>query len=386
MSDFKTNDQQLTTDNLSNQIDDDSIHPSKVKNISLNILAFIAVIMALNFAQSFFVTLLLSIFLALTLNPIVAFLIKLKIPRPLGSSIVVILLIMITSLSIVGLKSQAESIITQLPGVTKKITSLMLANKNSSLSSVKKMQLVATQVQSVTNSEDRKTNGKSITHVIVQEEPFKLNDFLWKGSLGFAGAVGEFITVVFLAYFLLISGDMFKRKFVKLSGPTLSSRKITVNILQDINQSIQKYLFMLLVTNILVGLLIWAALSLIGLENAGAWGLAAGLIHFIPYFGPFIISLTLSTAALVQFNSVSMALTTGLVSMFIATIVGVFITTWMTGKIAKMNSVAVFISLLFFTWLWGVWGMLLGVPIVVVIKVTSEHLEQLHPIAELLGE
>lgn len=386
MSDFKTNDQQLTTDNLSTPIDDDSIHPSKVKNISLNILAFIAVIMALNFAQSFFVTLLLSIFLALTLNPIVAFLIKLKIPRPLGSSIVVILLIMITSLSIVGLKSQAESIITQLPGVTKKITSLMLANKNSSLSSVKKMQLVATQVQSVTNSEDRKTNGKSITHVIVQEEPFKLNDFLWKGSLGFAGAVGEFITVVFLAYFLLISGDMFKRKFVKLSGPTLSSRKITVNILQDINQSIQKYLFMLLVTNILVGLLIWAALSLIGLENAGAWGLAAGLIHFIPYFGPFIISLTLSTAALVQFNSVSMALTTGLVSMFIATIVGVFITTWMTGKIAKMNSVAVFISLLFFTWLWGVWGMLLGVPIVVVIKVTSEHLEQLHPIAELLGE
>ncbi len=386
MSDFKTNDQQLTTDNLSTPIDDDNIHPSKVKNISLNILAFIAVIMALNFAQSFFVTLLLSIFLALTLNPIVAFLIKLKIPRPLGSSIVVILLIMITSLSIVGLKSQAESIITQLPGVTKKITSLMLANKNSSLSSVKKMQLVATQVQSVTNSEDRKTNGKSITHVIVQEEPFKLNDFLWRGSLGFAGAVGEFITVVFLAYFLLISGDMFKRKFVKLSGPTLSSRKITVNILQDINQSIQKYLFMLLVTNILVGLLIWAALSLIGLENAGAWGLAAGLIHFIPYFGPFIISLTLSTAALVQFNSVSMALTTGLVSMFIATIVGVFITTWMTGKIAKMNSVAVFISLLFFTWLWGVWGMLLGVPIVVVIKVTSEHLEQLHPIAELLGE
>ncbi|MDI1299956.1 AI-2E family transporter [Methylotenera sp.] len=386
MSDFKKNDQQLATDSLSTQISVDSTHPSKVKNISLNILAFIAVIMALNFAQSFFVTLLLSIFLALTLNPIVAFLIKLKVPRTLGASIVVVLLIMIISLSIIGLKSQAESIITQLPGVTKKITSLMLANKSSSLSSVKKMQLVATQVQSVTNSEDRKTNGKSITHVIVQEEPFRLNDFLWRGSLGFAGAVGEFITVVFLAYFLLISGDMFKRKFVKLSGPTISSRKITVNILQDINQSIQKYLFMLLVTNILVGLLIWVALSLIGLENAGAWGLAAGLIHFIPYFGPFIISLTLSTAALIQFNSVSMALITGLVSISIATIVGVFITTWMTGRIAKMNSVAVFISLLFFTWLWGIWGMLLGVPIVVVIKVISEHLEQLKPIAELLGE
>jgi predicted PurR-regulated permease PerM len=73
-------------------------------------------------------------------------------------------------------------------------------------------------------------------------------------------------------------------------------------------------------------------------------------------------------------------------TMLVATIVGVFLTTWMTGRIAKMNSASVFISLLFFTWLWGVGGMLLGIPIIVIIKVICGHIEHLQPVAELLGE
>lgn len=386
MSDFKIEDQQQNIESLPTHFGTESIHPLKVKNISLNVLAFIAVVFALNLAQNFFITLCLGIFLALTLNPIVIALVKIRIPRTISASIVVMLIMCVTIFSIIGLKSQIDSLINELPHVTKKITSLAFAKNGDSLKSVKKMQLVAKQVQNATSPDTNRSNGKQIAHVIVQEEPFKMNDFLWKGSLGFAGAVGEFVTVVFLAYFLLISGDMFKRKLVKLSGPTMSSKKITVNILQDINHSIQKYLFMLFVTNLLVGVLIWAALSMIGLENAAAWGVAAGLIHFIPYFGPFIISLILSAAALIQFNSLSMAIITGLVSMSIATLVGVFIATWMTGRIAKMNSVAVFVSLLFFTWLWGVWGMLLGVPIVVILKVISEHVEQFQPFAELLSE
>jgi predicted PurR-regulated permease PerM len=51
-----------------------------------------------------------------------------------------------------------------------------------------------------------------------------------------------------------------------------------------------------------------------------------------------------------------------------------------------MNAAAVFISLLFWAWLWGVWGMLLGIPITVILKVVSQHVEQLQPVAELLGD
>jgi predicted PurR-regulated permease PerM len=87
-----------------------------------------------------------------------------------------------------------------------------------------------------------------------------------------------------------------------------------------------------------------------------------------------------------QFDSFSMALLVSGTSLAIATVVGTFVVTWMTGKIAKMNAAAVFISLLFWGWLWGVWGMLLSIPIIVIVKVVSERVEQLEPVAELLGE
>jgi predicted PurR-regulated permease PerM len=91
-------------------------------------------------------------------------------------------------------------------------------------------------------------------------------------------------------------------------------------------------------------------------------------------------------AAFTQSESFGMALVVAGASMAIATVVGTFVTTWMVGRIAQMNSAAVFISLLFWGWLWGVWGMLLAIPIIVIVKVVSEHVEQLQPVAELLGD
>ena len=87
-----------------------------------------------------------------------------------------------------------------------------------------------------------------------------------------------------------------------------------------------------------------------------------------------------------QFDSISPALQVAGASMVIATIIGILVTTWMTGRFAKMNTAAVFISLLFWTWLWGVWGMLLSIPLIVIVRVVSQHIEQLHPVAELLGD
>jgi predicted PurR-regulated permease PerM len=206
------------------------------------------------------------------------------------------------------------------------------------------------------------------------------------GSMDAIGFIGQAVMVVFLVYFLLLAGDSFKRKLVRISGPSLTNKKTTVHILDDINDSIQRYMFMLLITNVLVGLLAWIAFRWIGLENAGAWGVAAGLLHVVPYFGPALAALAVGMAAFMQFDSYSLALSTSGVSLAIATFVGTFVTTWMTGKIAKMNTAAVFISLLFWSWLWGVWGMLLSIPIIVIVKVVSQHVTQLEPVAELLGD
>ena len=145
-------------------------------------------------------------------------------------------------------------------------------------------------------------------------------------------------------------------------------------------------MLMLLTTNLLVALLSWIAFRWIGLENAGAWAAAAGLLHIVPYLGPGVTAVATGMAAFMQFESFAMALLVAGASLAIATVVGTFVTTWMTGRIASMNSAAVFISLLFWGWLWGVWGMLLSIPIIVIVKVVSQHVEQLHPMAELLGD
>jgi predicted PurR-regulated permease PerM len=145
-------------------------------------------------------------------------------------------------------------------------------------------------------------------------------------------------------------------------------------------------MFMLLVTNALVGILTWAAFTWLGLENAGAWAVAASLLHIIPYFGPVITAGATGMAAFIQFDSITPALQVAGASLVIATIIGILVTTWMTGRFAKMNTAAVFISLLFWTWLWGVWGMLLSIPLIVIVRVVSQHIEQLHPVAELLGD
>jgi predicted PurR-regulated permease PerM len=201
-----------------------------------------------------------------------------------------------------------------------------------------------------------------------------------------AGFVSQAAMVIFLVFFLLLAGDTFKRKLVKLTGPSLSRKKIAVHILEDINSSIQSYMFMLLVTNALLALLTWLALQAIGLENAGAWAIVAGLLHIMPYFGPLLVTSATGIVAFLQFESLQMVLLVAGASLGIATLVGTFVTTWMTGKIARMNPAAVFVGLLFWGWLWGVWGLLLGVPVIVIIKVVAERIEGMEIVAELLGD
>jgi predicted PurR-regulated permease PerM len=213
-----------------------------------------------------------------------------------------------------------------------------------------------------------------------------VSELLWAGSVNAMEFVGQAAMVVFLVYFLLTSGDTFKRKLVRLTGPSLANKRITVQILDEIGTSVQGYMFMLLVTNSLLAVMMWGVLRWVGLDNAGAWAVAAGLLHLIPYFGPLLVTLSTGLTALMQFGSLSTALLVAAASLAIATFIGIFVTTWMTGKIARMNPTAVFVGLLFWGWLWGVWGLLLGIPVLVVVKVVAEHVEQLHGIAELLSD
>lgn len=358
------------------------------RGLALGILSTIAVVFALDWAQSFVISLLLGILFAYTLNPLVVWLERIRIPRLAGTSMVMIAVVCALVLGSYSLRGQMQTILQQLPEAASKLSAGLTSLRKGGLSTMQKMQTAATEIEKATSQAAGipSTPRQSSTRVVVDPPGFKLGNFLWAGSMGVAGFMGQATMVLFLIFFLLLSGDTYKRKLVRLTGPSLSSKKITVHILDEINESIQRYMFMLLITNALVAVLSWIAFRWMGLENAGAWAVAAGLLHVIPYFGPLLIAAGTGMAAFMQFDSLSIALLVAGASLAIATIVGMLVTTWMSGRIAKMNAAAVFISLLFWAWLWGVWGMLLSIPIIVIVKVVSEHVEQLQPVAELLGE
>ncbi len=358
------------------------------RGLALTILATVAVIFVLEWAQSFVISLLLGILFAYTLNPLVVWLQRLHIPRTVGTTIVMLGVVCALVLGSYSLRGQVRTILEQLPAAASKLSAGLANLRQGQASTMQKVQSAASEIEKATNQAAGVAviPKRAVTRVVIDTPGFKLGDFLWAGSMGAAGLIGQATMVLFLTFFLLLSGDTYKRKLVRLTGPTLSHKKITVHILDDINESIQRYMFMLLATNVLVGLLTWIALRWIGLENAGAWAVAAGLLHVIPYFGPAVTAAGIGMAAFMQFDTLSVVLMAAGASLVIATLVGTFITTWMTGRIASMNTAAVFVSLLFWTWLWGVWGMLLSMPITVLVKVVAQHVEQLEPVAELLGD
>jgi predicted PurR-regulated permease PerM len=361
--------------------------PVEARALSLVVLAALAVIFALSWAQALVVPLLLGIVIAYTLDPLVAWLETIRIPRAVGTVVVMAGVIAAVVLGAYSLRGQMQTIVEQLPAAATKFANGLARMGIGETGYLQKLQSAAAEVEEATTQAAGGTKPRRpATHVILDPPRFKLGNFLWDSSMGALGAAIQAATVVFLVFFLLAGGDTFKRKLVRLTGPSLSNKKITVHVLDAINGSIQKYMVMMLTTNLLVALLTWIAFRWIGLENAGAWAAAAGLLHIIPYLGPGITAAATAMAAFMQFESFGMALLVAGASLAIATLVGTFVTTWMTGRIAHMNSAAVFVSLLFWGWLWGVWGMLLSIPIIVIAKVVSQHLESLHPLAELLGD
>jgi predicted PurR-regulated permease PerM len=357
-----------------------------VRGLALAIVTAVVVVFALQWAENFFVPLLLGFIIAYTLNPLVVWLERIKIPRVVGTSIVMLVVLCGGAFVTISLRGQIQTILDQLPAAASKLSVALGSMREGQPNTMQKVQAAAREIDKATSqaADIHSTSKQPATHIVIDQPTFKLGDFLMAGSMGVFGFISQAAMVVILVFFLLLAGDTFKRKLVRLTGPSLADKKITVHILDDIDVSIQRYMFTLLVANVLLALLTWTAFRWIGLDNAGGWAIAAGVLHVIPYLGPALIAVATGMVGFMQFESFWMALVVAGSSLAIATFVGIFVVTWMTGQIAKMNAVAVFIALLFWGWLWGVWGLLLAIPILGIVKVVSQHIEELHPVAELL--
>ncbi|MGO4154431.1 AI-2E family transporter [Cupriavidus sp. YAF13] len=355
--------------------------PARRGELALTMLAVLASLYTLHLASAFVIPVVLAVVVAYMLDPLVTVLCGRRIPRVLGASLVLLALLASVVCSAYLLQDQVASLIDRLPEVATKLSRSVGALLSGDDSMVQKIRRAATVLGGT--GQGPPVRGSPI---VVERAGDSLNNILLAGSVGVFTVAGQAAVVLFLAFFMLVSGDMFKRKFIKMAGTTLSQKKISVHMLDEINRQIQRYMVMLLVTNAMVGVLTWFLLKWLHVENAGTWALAAAALHLVPYFGAVLIAVCIGLAAFMQSGDFALTAMAAGGSLLVATLIGALVTTWMTGRMAKMNAVAVFVVLLLFTWLWGAWGVLLAIPIAVIAKVVADHVEGLEVVAEFLGE
>lgn len=357
-------------------------------NWPLALLAVFASIWMLHWAREVCIPIMLGLLISYALSPVVNHLQNWRIPRAIGAAVLLLGIMGGVGGLAYSLGDEAAAVIETLPDAAQNFRRTLQKEGLASTGGIDRMQQAANQLEQAARDSDAQTitAPPGVTRVQIERPRLNVQDFLRTGTLGVVALIGQATLVIFLVYFLLTAGDTFRRKLVKIAGPTLSKKKITLQVLDEVTGQIQRYLLVQLATSLLVGVVTWLAFLGIGVEHAAIWGIAAGIFNTIPYLGPVVITGGAALVAFLQFSSFGMALLVAGISLLITSLEGYLLTPWLTGRASRMNPVAVFVGVLFWGWLWGVWGLLLGVPVIMVIKSVCDHVEDLQPIGELLGE
>jgi predicted PurR-regulated permease PerM len=352
------------------------------------VIGIAAGIALLRFAEGFFVPLLVGLLTSYVLGPLVSGLQRVHIPRAIGAAIVLVAVVTLAAGVAYALSDDAARIADQLPSTAKKVREMLherIANKPNPIASVHK---AATELD---RAAKEASSGTTLV-AAVRNVPLdtngvaRLEGYLVAGTSGALLRISELLLALLLAYFLLAAGDSFRRKVIRIAGPSLARRRVTVEILNEIHDQVQRYMLVLLTTNVLIGLATWGLFAAAGLESAGLWGFVAALLHMIPYAGSALLAVAVGVAALIQFESWTSALLLAAGALGVATLIGIGLNTWMNSWVSHMNPVMMFGSLLLFGWLWGAWGLLLALPLLAVLKAIAERIDGMNAIAELIRD
>jgi predicted PurR-regulated permease PerM len=354
--------------------------PVDPRSAALGVLAVIALLAMLHWAREFFIPLVLSILLSSALMPLVDRLQRWRVPRGLAAALLLTAIVGATGAGAVALREDTQAMLDTLPEAARKIT--RAAGVGSSNGAIGKVEEAAKEIEKAVQPAPE----RGVQRVRVETPKVDVRDYLWSGTIGLFTLIGQGLIVVFLTFFLLAGGATFRRKLVTIAGPTFSRRRITLQMLDEITSQIQRYLLVNLGACLIVGLSTWLAFAWIGMEQAPVWGVLAAVVNWMPYLGAVAVTGAGTVVAFVQFDSIEKATLVLVASMVIQTLEGYLLLPWLTSRANKMSPVVVFVSVLAFGWLWGVWGLLLGVPMVVIVKSICDRIEDLRPIGELLGD
>ena len=206
---------------------------------------------------------------------------------------------------------------------------------------------------------------------------------IWQGSTTAFAVVGHVVVVIFLTFFFTANARFTRRQLLAAAGDMLADKRTASDVIDDLNWQIQRFLLVRLVTAISVGIATWTALLLVGAPQPGLWGVFAGVFNSIPFFGPVIVSGGLAVVGLIS-GGMWRAVELAAIALVITSLEGWLITPPLLGRAARMNTVAVFLGLLLFGWMWGVWGTILALPMLAIIKSLADHIDRLRPVSRLL--
>jgi predicted PurR-regulated permease PerM len=357
-----------------------------VRSAALTVLAFAATMYLLSWAQEAFIPIVLSILISYALEPVVAMFTRAHLPRILAAALVVAATGGALGYGMYALSDDVTAIVAQLPEAAQKLRRVMQRDGGAP-NAIEHVERAAQELQKTADQASVSNPApKGVTRVQVEEPTINVRQYITWGSASLVAFAGQATLVFFFVFFLLASGDLFKRKLVKLAGPSLEKKKITVQILDDINRQIARFLFVRVTTSVVVGVVTWIAFWAVGLEQAALWGALAGIFNSVPYFGPVIVAGATAVVAFLQFGTVAMAAYVSGISLAITSVEGWLLTPWLTSRTARTNEVAIFVGLIFWSFVWGLWGTLLAVPMLVTLKAYCDHIDDLKPVGELLAE
>lgn len=307
--------------------------------------------MFLRTARELLIPVTMAVLISYALEPVVARLERVRIPRLLGAGLLLLLVMGGVAWGVYALRDEMKEVTQAVPEATRRAGEWLGLEQSA-----------------------RQAEDAARSPAVVQQ-----------GVGWLLSAAGHLTVVVFLVYFLLISGEHFRQRFIEVAGRHLERRRITIDVLDDINRQIQRFLLVRAVTSVIVGVATWAALAVMDVRQAAVWGVLAGVFNSIPYFGPVIVSGGLLVVGFLQFGEPVAALKIAAIALAITALEGWLLEPPLLGKAERMHVVVIFLGVLFWTWLWGGWGTILAVPMLVVVKSICDHVEPLAPVSRLLA-
>ncbi len=342
-----------------------------ISRLSLVGLGLLGVVAFLFFARIILLPFAFALMLSFLFRPVVKALAYIKIPTPIGAALVILVALLGLGNGVSQLQKPAAELIAKAPESLKQAESKI----RHLIRSAQQLGRAAAQVGQITSIPDEEKPTR------VEIKSTYLADTVLTYTTSFLTGLVE--TIVLL-YFLLAAGDFYLHKLVKVL-PSVSDKNEVMTITHEVQHSVSTFLFTITVINVCLGGLVALGMYTVGMANPLLWGALASLLNFIPYFGPFTGVTILAISGLLTFDSVGQGLLPPLIYLGLHSVESNFVTPMVLGRRLTLNPVVIFLSLMFWMWLWGIPGALLAVPFLMTFKIICDHFKPLSSIGSLLS-